>query len=63
MKDKDKYLSQVIKSDVATSAPETGKDRVGKIKGAFIESKARQEDFQMQALAGRMWPGSSGSTP
>ena len=53
-KDKDKYLGQMIKSDIATSALETVKDRVGKIKGASIEIKAIIEEFQMQALAGCM---------
>ena len=53
-KDKDKYLGQVIKSNIATSALETVKDRVGKIKGASIEIKAIIEEFQMQALVGCM---------
>ena len=44
----------MIKSDIATSALETVKDRVGKIKGASIEIKAIIEEFQMQALAGCM---------
>ena len=44
----------MIKSDLATSALETVKDRVGKIKGASMEIKAIIEEFQMQALAGCM---------
>ena len=53
-KDKNKYLGQIIKSDLATSALKTVKDRVGKIKGASIEIKAIIEEFKIQVLAGCM---------
>ena len=53
-KPRDKYLGQVIESNIATSALSTVKDRVGKIKGAAIEIKSIIEEFQMQALAGAM---------
>ena len=48
----DKYLGQVIKSDLASSALATVQDREGKIKGAAIEIKSIIEDYQMQAMGG-----------
>ena len=53
-KERDKYLGQVIKSNMATSALATVQERSGKIKGAAIEIKGIIEEFQMQALAGGM---------
>ena len=52
IKSSDKYLGQMIKSDLATSALATVQDREGKLKGAAIEITAIIEDFQMQAMAG-----------
>ena len=53
-KERDKYLGQVIESNLSLSALATVQDRVGKIKGAAIEIKSIIEEFRMQALAGCM---------
>ena len=53
-KEKDKYLGQMIESNLAASALATVQERSGKIKGAAIEIKGIIEEFQMQALAGCM---------
>ena len=53
-KEKDKYLGQVINSNISTSALSTVQERVGRIKGAAIEIKSIIEDFKMQALSGCM---------
>ena len=50
----DKYLGQVIKSNLSESALATVQQRSGKIKGATMQIKAIIEDFRMQALAGLM---------
>ena len=52
LKTEEKYLGQVIKSTLSTSALATAQDRAGKIKGAAIEIRQIIEDFQMQALGG-----------
>ena len=51
-KSEDKYLGQIIKCDLSTSAFATVQDRMGKLKGAAIEIKAIIEDFKMQAMGG-----------
>ena len=53
-KHQDKYLGQVIKSNLAASALATVQERTGKIKGAAIEIKSIIEEFRMQAIAGCM---------
>ena len=52
LKSQDKYLGQIIESNLNTCALATVKDRAGKIKGAAMEVKQIIEDFQMQALGG-----------
>ena len=53
-KENNKYIGQVIDSNISTSALSTVQERVGRIKGAAIEIKSIIEDFQMQALSGCM---------
>ena len=48
----EKYLGQMIKSDLASSALATVQDRQAKIKGAEMEIKCLIEDFNMQAMGG-----------
>ena len=52
LKTQEKYLGQVFKSTLSTSALATAQDRAGKIKGAAIEIKQIIEDFQMQSVGG-----------
>ena len=52
VKIKEKYLGQMIESNLASSALATVKERAGKIKGAAMEVKSIVEDFQMQAMGG-----------
>ena len=52
IKEDDKYLGQILKSDLATSALATVEDRAGKVKGAAIEVKSIIEDYKMQAMGG-----------
>ena len=52
LKTEEKYLGQIIKSTLSSSALATAQDRAGKIKGAAIEIKQIIEDFEMQALGG-----------
>ena len=51
-KENDKYLGQVVQSNLSDSALATVQDKAGKIKGAALEVKALIEDFQMQAMGG-----------
>ena len=48
----DKYLGQIIESNLSKSALETVKARAGKIKGAAMEVKSIVEDYQMKAMGG-----------
>jgi hypothetical protein len=52
IKTEDRYLGHIIKSNLASSALATVKERSGKIKGAALEIKQIVEDFEMQALGG-----------
>ena len=52
LKNEEKYLGQILESNLATSAWATVKNRSGKIKGAALEIKQIIEDYQMQALGG-----------
>ena len=52
LKNEEKYLGQILESNLAPSAGATVKNRSGKIKGAALEIKLIIEDYQMQALGG-----------
>ena len=52
IKTEDRYLGHIIKSNLASSALATVKERSGNIKGAALEIKQIVEDFEMQALGG-----------
>ena len=52
LKTEEKYLGQILKSSLSTSALATAQDRAGKIKGATLEIKQIIEDYQMQAIGG-----------
>ena len=54
IKTEDKYIGQMIKDDLISSALATVKERSGKIKGAAIEVKQIREDFEMQTLSGTL---------
>ena len=51
-KTNDKYLGQVLESDLSTSALATVKDKASRVKGATMEIKSIIEDYQMQAMGG-----------
>ena len=65
IKTEDKYLGQMIESDLSTSALATVLERSGKIKGAGIEVKQIIEDFEMKTNPGRSRSsmGSLGKSP
>ena len=50
----EKYLGQMIETNLAMSALATVKERSGKIKGAAMEVKSIVETFEMQAMGGLM---------
>ena len=52
LKPQDKYLGQIIDSNLNNCALATVRDRAGKIKGAAMEVKQIIEDFEMQAVGG-----------
>ena len=52
IKNNDKYLGQIIESNLTDSALATVNERQGRIKGAAIEVKAIVEDFTMQTMGG-----------